>query len=203
DDVQWADYSSLQLVEKLVLDNHLQRLFVICSYRQNEIHEGHPLFASIAKMEKSREVGRIHLQPLTAADVQSFVADTLYSSMDRVQELAELIFKRSKGNSFFLTEILKDLHKRGFFYFDELQGEWNWNLQGITGLPVDDNVVDFLIGQHQNLTADVRSILMLSSAIGSEFDYGMLALIGEEPPGVIAAAIGQAVQEEFIVPADH
>ena len=42
DDVQWADYSSLQLVEKLVLDNHLQRMFVICSFRQNEIHEGHP-----------------------------------------------------------------------------------------------------------------------------------------------------------------
>ena len=203
DDVQWADYSSLQLVEKLVLDNHLQRLFVICSYRQNEIHEGHPLFASITRMEKSREVGRIHLQPLTGEDVQSLVADTLFSSMNRVQELSEVIFKRSKGNSVFLTEILKDLYKRGYFYFDERQGEWNWNLQGIEDLPVNDNVVDFLMGQLQNLPSGVRSILMLSSAIGSVFDYGMLALIGEEPPEVIAAAIGQAVQEEFIVPADH
>lgn len=116
DDVQWADYSSLQLVEKLVLDNHLQRLFVICSYRQNEIHEGHPLFASIARIEKSREVTRIHLKPLNEEDVQSLIADTLYSSKDRVQKLTGLIFKRSKGNSFFLTEILKDLHKRGFLF---------------------------------------------------------------------------------------
>lgn len=44
---------------------------------------------------------------------------------------------------------------------------------------------------------------MLSSAAGSVFDYGMLMLIGEEAPEVIAAAITRAVQEEYIVPADH
>lgn len=203
DDVQWADYSSLQLVEKLVLDNHLQRLFVICSYRQNEIHEGHPLFASIARIEKSREVSRIHLKPLNEEDVQSLIADTLYSSKERVKKLTGLIFKRSKGNSFFLTEILKDLHKRGFFAFDKLSGEWNWDLEQIEALPVNDNVVDFLVGQLQNLPADVRSILMLSSAVGNVFDYGMLTLIGEEPPEVISAAISRAVHEEYILPADH
>ncbi|WNS44620.1 diguanylate cyclase [Paenibacillus sp. MMS20-IR301] len=203
DDLQWADYSSLQLVEKLMLDNHLQRLFVILSYRQNEIHEGHPLFASIAKIEKNREVSRIHLSPLKEEDVQSLIADALYSTTDRVQELSGLVYKRSKGNSFFLTEILKDLHKRGLFYFDKLSGEWNWRLAQIASLPVNDNVVDFLVGQLQTLPEEVRSILMLSSAIGSEFDYSMLTLIADAPPEAIAAAVGRAVQEEFILPSDH
>lgn len=44
---------------------------------------------------------------------------------------------------------------------------------------------------------------MLSSAVGNVFDYGMLTLIGEEPPEVIAAAISRAVHEEYILPADH
>lgn len=203
DDVQWADYSSLQLVEKLVLDNHLQRLFVILSFRQNEIHEGHPLFATTARIEKSRKVEHIILQPLKEGDVQSLIAETLYSTPERVQKLTGLVYKRSKGNSFFLTEILKDLYKRGIFYFDKLSGEWGWELERIEELPVDDNVVDFLVGQLQVLPQDVRSILMLCSAIGNAFDYGMLRLIDEEPPEVTAAAIGYAVRQEFIIPADH
>ncbi|QUL52771.1 diguanylate cyclase [Paenibacillus tritici] len=203
DDVQWADYSSLQLVEKLVLDNHLQRLFVICSYRQNEIHEGHPLFNAMARMNRKREVSQIQLQPLKENDVQSLVADTLYSSMERVQDISGLLYKRSKGNSFFLTEMLKDLYKRGELYFDKLNGEWSWNLQRLEELPVHDSVVDFLVGQLEHLPEEVRSILMLSSAVGSEFDYGMLTLLGEEQPERVAAAITRAVQEEFILPADH
>ncbi|MEK4515367.1 diguanylate cyclase [Paenibacillus sp. FSL H8-0122] len=203
DDVQWADYSSLQLVEKLVLDNHLQRMFVICSFRQNEIHEGHPLFAAMAKIGKNREVGRIHLQPLQETDVQSLVADTLYSSMERVEGITGRLYKRSKGNSFFLTEMLKDLHRRGIIYFDKRNGEWSWSLEELEALPVHDSVVDFLVGQLQHLPEEVRHILMLSSAAGSVFDYGMLTLIGEEAPEVIAAAVTRAVQEEYIVPADH
>lgn len=203
DDVQWADYSSLKLVEKLMLDNHLQRMFVICSFRQNEIHEGHPLFAAMVKIGKNREVGRIHLQPLQETDVQSLVADTLYSSMERVEGITGRLYKRSKGNSFFLTEILKDLYRRGIIYFDKQDGEWSWSLEELEALPVHDSVVDFLVGQLQHLPEEVRHILMLSSAAGSVFDYGMLTLIGEEAPEVIAAAVTRAVQEEYIVPADH
>ncbi|WP_340024342.1 diguanylate cyclase [Paenibacillus sp. FSL K6-1096] len=203
DDVQWADYSSLQLVEKLVLDYHLQRLFVVCSFRDSEIHDGHPLFTVMDRIGKNRKVGRIHLQPLKEPDIRSLVAGTLHSSPERVQELAYRLFRRSKGNSFFVTEMLKDLYKKGIIYFSQPDGEWRWSLERMDTLPIHDSVVDFLVGQLRHLPEEVRRILMLGSAAGSVFDYGILPLIAEEPPEIIAAAVARAVQDEYLVPADH
>ncbi|WP_019910143.1 diguanylate cyclase [Paenibacillus sp. HW567] len=203
DDVQWADYSSLQLVERLVLDPQLRRVFIVCSYRQNEIHEGHPLFGAIAKIEKSREVGSITLNPLSEDKLGRLIADTLYTSKSRVLELTEVIYKRTKGNSFFTNEILKDLYKNGYLYFDDVQGAWDWQLEQILSLPVNENVVDFLMLRQQELPEDVQRILMLSAAIGNVFDFGILALIAEEPLEVIVRAFAKTVEEEFILPVDH
>ncbi|WP_054941233.1 diguanylate cyclase [Paenibacillus ihuae] len=202
DDLQWADFSSVKLVERLMLDPHLRRLFIVCSYRANEIHEGHPLFASIAKIETSRDVGVIALEPLAAHDVQSLIADTLYSPPERVNMLAEVIYKRTKGNSFFVSELLKELYRNGLLLFDERRGIWSWQLEQIQKLPVNDNVVEFLIMKLNSLPEEVRTILMLSAAIGNVFNIGMLKLISEEPQSFVTRVIAAAVEEELIVPED-
>ncbi|MBW4083011.1 diguanylate cyclase [Paenibacillus sp. S150] len=203
DDVQWADYSSLQLVEQLLRRSQLQRMLIVCSYRQNEIHEGHPLFGSIAALEKSGEVGRIFLNSLSADKVGSLIADTFYTASGKVDELTEVIYKRTKGNAFFVNELLKNLYKNGYVYFDEAQDMWSWRLQEILGLPASDSVVDFLMLKQLELPENVRRILMMSAAVGNVFDLGILALIAGEPLELIAQAIATAVEEEFIVPEDH
>ncbi|CQR56720.1 diguanylate cyclase [Paenibacillus riograndensis] len=203
DDVQWADYSSLHLVGKLVLESQLHKVFIVCSYRQHEIHEGHPLFGVIAAIEKNHEVAKIVLNTLSAEKVGCLVAETLYTTPLRVQELTEVIFKRTKGNAFFVNEIMKDLYKNGYLYFDEVTGGWNWQLEQIIGLPVNDSVVDFLMLKQQELPGNVQRILMLCAAVGNVFDFGLLALIADESLEVVAQAIARAVAEEFIIPEEH
>ncbi|MDQ0192847.1 diguanylate cyclase [Paenibacillus wynnii] len=200
DDVQWADLSSLQLVEKLILNTRLRKFFVICSYRHNDISQGHLIFSSIVKIEKSREVGRIVLDSLSVEAVESLIADTLCTDSGSVKELTDVIYKRTKGNTFFVNEILKDLYKKGYLYFDDLKGAWNWDLNQILNLPFNDNVVDFLIMNLKNLPEDVRRMLMLSASIGSLFDFNMLTLIGEVDRVEIARALMKAVDEDIILP---
>ncbi|WP_379154068.1 diguanylate cyclase [Paenibacillus sp. sgz5001063] len=202
DDVQWADYSSLQLVEKL-MGHQLQKVLIVCSYRQNEIHEGHPLFGMISNLANTHEVGTIILNSLSASQVGSLIADTLFTTVTRAAELTEVIYKRTKGNVFFVYEILKDLYRNGYLYFDESEGLWTWQLQRIMSLPVNENVVDFLMLKQQELPEKVRRILMLSAVVGNVFDFGILALIADEPLEVIAHAIATAVEKEYILPDDY
>lgn len=202
DDVQWADVSTMQLVQKLVLDNHLQKCFIICSYRQDEITQGHPLFISREKIEASREVGQIKLNSLSARNVESLVADTLFTDSVRVKELSEIIYLRTKGNSFFVNEFLKDLYRNGYLFFDELHGVWNWDLEQIMNLHVNDNIVDFLMRKLKNMPEDVRRIMMLGAAIGDKFDFNLLSLIGQEDRGFIAGSLMKAVEEDILIPTD-
>jgi serine/threonine protein kinase len=43
DDLQWADSASLKLIELIMMDTDLEYLFLIGSYRDNEINPTHPL----------------------------------------------------------------------------------------------------------------------------------------------------------------
>ncbi|WP_379129541.1 diguanylate cyclase [Paenibacillus sp. sgz500958] len=200
DDAQWADLASLQLVERLISGNHLRKCFFICSYRQNEIPQGHPLFAIMSKLEKSRVAGHIILEPMTPGDVEQLVTDTLHTENGKVHQLAAIIYKRTKGNSFYVKEILKDLYRNGLLFFDDLLGGWSWNQEEIMQLPINDNVVDFLMIKLKNLPPDVLEVLMLSAAVGSVFDYQMLVMISNHTPKVIAQSIVKAVDEDIIVP---
>ncbi|MCL6456670.1 MAG: serine/threonine-protein kinase PknK, partial [Gorillibacterium sp.] len=202
DDVQWADLSNLQLVERLVLNNRLRKLFIVGSYRHNEISPHHAFYTSMTKIEKSREIGQIKLNSLLPQDLDSFIADTLCTDPSRVRELSDFIYKRTKGNSFFVNQILKDLHRNEYLYFDEREGAWSWKLEQLMHLPINDDVVDFLMMRLNHLPEDVRKILMISASIGNSFDFDMLSLIGETERNVIARALIQAVDEDIIIPLD-
>ncbi|NJJ37948.1 diguanylate cyclase [Paenibacillus apii] len=202
DDVQWADLSNLQLVKKLALSNSLQKLFIICSCRQSEMPQSHPLFVTIGEIEKSRTVENIVLSPLSSGDVQHLIADTLYTGADRVRELSDILYARTKGNSFFINEILKELYKNGFIYFDDLEGVWQWKTARIADLHINDNVVEFLMSKLQTLPEEDLKVLRLGASIGNLFDFNMLSLIGEVDLKVIAKSLIKAVDEDLILPAD-
>ncbi|MDT3426712.1 diguanylate cyclase (GGDEF)-like protein/PAS domain S-box-containing protein [Paenibacillus forsythiae] len=202
DDVQWADSSNLQLIKKLALSNHLRKLFIVCSYRPLAEAENSPLFASIAEIEKSREVGGITLGSLSLGDVENFIADTLYTEPGQVKELSGIIYARTKGNSFFINEVLNELHKNGFIFFDDLEGEWKWVLAQISDLNINDNVVEFLMLKLQDLPEEDKRVLRLCASIGNLFDYKMLSLLAGEEHHVIARSLIRAVGEDIIIPAD-
>ncbi|WP_150275737.1 diguanylate cyclase [Paenibacillus tepidiphilus] len=202
DDLQWADYSSLQLVERLMQGNQLRRIMLVLSYRSHEIPAGHPLFAMKARLEKSKEAEEIHLEPLPLPDIQQLVADTLYTHPDEVLELAKAVHKRAKGNSFYVNELLKELYRGGYLYFDDMHGEWTWRLSEIAALPVNDSVVDFLMTKLTGLPAGQRELLTICAAVGNEFDYGMLLRLADAPVETVLQTLAVGVEEEFIRPAD-
>lgn len=203
DDVQWADPSTLQLLEKLLLSNHLRRLFVICAYRQHETPKGHPLFAAVDEIERNgRAAGLLHLTPISPSAVGQLVADTLYTDTEAIGELSNILYARTKGNAFFINEILKDLYDKKLLYFADNEGIWKWRLDEIGKLDINENIVEFLMGKLRILPEGDQRVLRLCAAIGSQFEFNMLMLIGEVAPEEIASSLVRAVDNDLIVPAD-
>lgn len=203
DDLQWADHSTLQLLGKVVLSNRLRRLFIVCAYRQQETMQGHPLFEVLEEMEKNGgQVDRVILNALPQEAAAQLIADTLFTDTASVSPLSELIYSRTKGNSFFMTEILKELHKERLIHFDETKGIWAWELDRIGQLDISENIIGFLINKLRVLPEENLHTLRLAACIGSSFDYGMLAQISRENPVMIAKSLIRAVEEDLIFPAD-
>ncbi|MFM7278039.1 MAG: ATP-binding protein, partial [Microcystis aeruginosa] len=111
DDLQWADLASLQLIELIMLDGDMDYLFLIGSYRSNEINSTHPLTATLDKLEQGGIIiNQVILRPLGPAQVNQLIADTLNHSPEYVQSLSALVWQKTHGNPFFVNEFLKTIY---------------------------------------------------------------------------------------------
>ncbi|MGF1933673.1 MAG: AAA family ATPase [Nostoc sp. ChiQUE02] len=201
DDMQWADTATLNLIQTIITDSSIQYLCFILAYRDNEIDVVHPLNLM---MEKVRQHGAITteilLNPLNIAYVNQLIADTLHSSVERVEPLAQLIIQKTDGNPFFVNEFLKILYQENLLNFDRQHGVWQWNIAEIEAQGITDNIVSLMIGRMQKLSRATQHVLKLASCIGNRFDLEVLAIVGEQSIEETANALFEAILRGLIIP---
>ncbi|MEG3974976.1 AAA family ATPase [Microcoleus sp. herbarium8] len=206
DDLQWADSASLKLLQLLMEDTG--HLLVLGAYRDNEVSPTHPFMLTVDEIIKSgAAVNTINLQPLSLADMNQLVADTLICNLSLAQPLTELVYQKTKGNPFFSTQFLKALHEEGQIIFDPPQsplskggskGRWQCDIAQARLTHADD-VVEFMAAQLQKLPRETQDVLKLAACIGAQFDLETLAIVSEELPEQTASALWKALQEGLIL----
>jgi predicted ATPase len=153
-------------------------------------------------------VNTITLQPLSLADLNQLVADTLICDLSLAGPLTELVYQKTKGNPFFSTQFLKSLYEDGQIIFDPpvsplskggSKGGWQCDIAQVTFADASD-VVEFMAAQLQKLPAPTQEVLKLAACIGAQFDLDTLAIVNEELPEQTASALWRALQEELILP---
>ncbi|MEH1988272.1 AAA family ATPase [Nostoc sp.] len=214
DDMQWADTATLNLIQTIIAGSNIQYLCFILAYRDNEVDVVHPFSLMI---EKVRQYGarttEILLTPLNLVYVNQLIADTLHSSAEQVESLAQLIIQKTDGNPFFVNEFLKTLHQENLLNFDPLQsptplgkggqrgvkGGWRWDIAEIEAQGITDNIVNLIIERMQKLPLATQQVLKLASCIGNRFDLEVLALVGEQSIEETANALVEAILRGLII----
>ncbi|MEG4212345.1 AAA family ATPase [Microcoleus sp. S13_B4] len=197
DDLQWADSASLKLLELLMEDRG--HLLVLGAYRDNEVSPVHPFMLTVNEIIKSGAVvNTINLQPLSLADMNQLVADTLICNLSLAQPLTELVYQKTQGNPFFSTQFLKALYEDGQIIFNWDVGYWQCDIAQVRLTHASD-VVEFMAAQLQKLPIKTQDIVKLAACIGAQFDLDTLAVVSEELPEQTAAALQKALQEGLIL----
>ncbi len=201
DDLQWADAASLKLLQLLVTTPDSHYLFVIGTYRDNEVKATHPLMLTLAELEKDGvKLNQITLAPLKLAHISQLVADTLNCSPEEAQPLAELVLAKTGGNPFFMNEFLKSLYAEGLLIFDFEKGAWQWTLEKIQARGITDNVVELMTNEIQKLSLQTQYILKLAACIGNQFDLQTLSIVGERSVAETATNLVEVVTQGLIFP---
>ncbi len=111
DDMHWSDKPSLLLLVHLARRINTSRLVIIGTYRDVELERSHPLAETIATLRRERLYERVLLRGLPVAEVQAFIEAV--GGQETRGEFAELIFRETEGNPFFVAEILRHLVETG------------------------------------------------------------------------------------------
>ena len=201
DDLQWADSASLKLIQLLMSDPDSQYLLAIGAYRDNEVSATHPLMLTLDEIKKMGvAVHEIAVRPLKISDVNLLIAETLNCQLEEARSLGLLVFDKTNGNPFFLTQFLKSLYEEHLLNFNLTNGRWHWNVEQIKAMPIADNVVELMVGKIQKLSGETQEVLKLAACIGNIFDLKTLSLVNEKPESQTAKALWTAIQEGLILP---
>jgi predicted ATPase/signal transduction histidine kinase len=197
DDLQWADSASLQSIELLMQSKGY--LLLLGAYRDNEVSPNHPLILMLAKLRQSKSViNKITLAPLTFADTNQLVADTLHCNTDSAKPLTESIDLKAHGNPLFITQFLKALHGDGEIWFNP-DGYWECDIVKIQSLAITDDVVEFIAMQIQKLPLATQDVLKLAACIGDRFDLEVLSIVSEQSQ-LVTMAVWNGLQAGLILP---
>jgi predicted ATPase/signal transduction histidine kinase len=204
DDLQWADTASLKLIQLVIADPDSKHLLLIAAYRDNEVSATHPFMLTLEEIQKTGAiVNAIALKPLDISHIRQIVADTLQEN-EKSQYLADLLFEQTRGNPFFLTQLLQTLYQEKLLFFDLQSNSWQWNIAQVQAFVFSNcNVIELVTKNIQKLPLPTQQVLKLAACIGNCFSLDILAIIYEKSPSETAAELWSALQSGLILPLDN
>lgn len=200
DDLQWADPGTLFLLETLVCDPDQKFLYAIGAYRHNEVGENHPLALTLENIEKKTAFRSIELAPLEPEHIYFYISDIVQRSKNEVTELGDLVYLKTQGNPFFLSQFLQSLHTEGHLVFNADKHYWEWDLENIRELDFTDNVVELMLGKLRKLPDSTQDMIKFAAAIGNRFDLSILAGITQQDLDTAQQLLMPAVTHRLILP---
>ncbi|RUT06999.1 serine/threonine protein kinase [Dulcicalothrix desertica PCC 7102] len=202
DDLQWADSATLKLMQTLITNSDSKYLLIIGAYRDNEVSPTHPLIQTVNEIQqKSIIVNNIVLKELGLDDVTQLIASTLNDTTTKIYTLAELIYHKTAGNPFFLTQLLLALDQEKLLEFDFNSISWKWDIEEIQAIGITDkSVVEIVASRIQNLPETTQELLKFAACIGNRFTLDVLSIVTEENTIVIANQLDAALQSGLILP---
>ncbi|MER3432857.1 MAG: serine/threonine protein kinase [Leptolyngbya sp. ERB_1_1] len=201
DDLQWADFSSLRLIQRIVSDSDHQGLLLIGAYRDNEVSLTHPLIQTLEDIRQAGiTVNQIVLQPLNQAQVAQLVTETLHANSSQAKSLANLVFQKTQGNPFFVVQLLKSLYQDDRLTFNFDQRRWQWDIEQLQDIDISENVVELMVSQVQKLSQTTQNVLKLAACIGDKFSLNVLSIVYQRSISETAQDLWEALQAGFVLP---
>lgn len=206
DDWQWADAASLNLLKILLTNQEADYSLFIASYRDNEIYPSHPFEMTLDEMKKEEvTINTVHLDNLSIDNLNEMISETLSQNKQQVSHLSQLIHEKTRGNAFFVNQILKSLYEDHLLFFSFNSKSWVWDMEKIKSMDLTDNVVDLMAEKVQRLSEKTQNVLKLAACIGNRFDLSTLQIINDDSENqeeleLTRTGLEDALIEGFVIP---
>ena len=199
DDLQWIDSASLELFEKVIFDNSIRGLMFICTYRENEVDESHPLIRTIEKIKNNNgKIEYLHLDNLNINAAAEMIFNIFNCNKEDAYVLAKIVNGKTLGNPFYIIEFLKYCNEKKLIYYNVSQKRWKWDESGIRNSKTSDNVVDLLIEKMKTLPQATKELISMAACIGNRFDIKILSEISGKNFENINECLKPAITGEMI-----
>lgn len=171
DDLQWFDHASLNVVRQLC-SQAPAHVFLIGSYRteaQNrktvhdvlEVARSAPAFAQ-----------ELQLEPFQEGETRALVAFILKSAPEAVGPIAARVHRETRGNPFYIGQLLQTVLEEEVLQFDADRQGWTWSDHRRTH---QHEITELMLERMNALPALQRSVLQRCATLGGRCSAALAA----------------------------
>jgi tetratricopeptide (TPR) repeat protein len=171
DDLQWADDTSIELVNQVASQVTDRPLLLALAHRPDE-----PLGTALKVGELPHHT-HLRLYELSKQASLQLLDTLLPTTPEMPQPLKELILKNAQGNPLFIEEVAHSLIEN-YLTLDEESGTYHARINlGEEQIEVPDSVNRVIMSRIDRLDESSRNVLKVASVIGQEFEYWLFSTI--------------------------
>ncbi|WP_020418826.1 helix-turn-helix transcriptional regulator [Amycolatopsis sp. ATCC 39116] len=176
EDLHWADSSSRNLLSFLLNRLRGQRLLVVGSYREEDVHRRHPLRAMLVELVRLPVVTHVELRPFGTAEARAFVEALADGPV--TPEIVAWVAERSEGNPFFAEELMA---------------------AGVECEDLPAGLAEVLLSRLERLSPEARRVVRTISAAGDSVAHTALAEVTGLDELELDEALREAVHHHVLV----
>jgi tetratricopeptide (TPR) repeat protein len=204
DDLHWADKPTLRLLKHLLVEGQGVRALIIGTYRDSDLHRGHPMTEVLADLRREQGVERLAIGGLGQSEIVEIMERAGGHELDPpLIALSHELFRETDGNPFYTGEILRHLLESGTIYQQE-NGRFTVRLElsergRLSGLTLPQSVREVLGRRVERLGQETANVLSVAAVIGREFDIDLLAMVSERSEDELLELLESAVAASVLV----
>ena len=174
EDLQWADTSSIELLELLFRLAETHRILFINVFRPDHPETGDRIVSTIQKSLSGIYV-EVLLQPLNGQKSLELIKNVLNIG-ELPHEVSNKIVERTGGNPFFIEEVVQSFIDEGAV----VPKNGSFAVTGmIDTVVIPQSVFDVLMARIDRLERQTRNLIKVAAVIGRNFFYRILADVVE------------------------
>ncbi|KPA14067.1 multi-sensor signal transduction multi-kinase [Candidatus Magnetomorum sp. HK-1] len=199
DDMQWIDSESLRLLLFLLQNKSLSNIFLFFTFRNDKTEKANHVEKKLKEIPDTK-IERHHLpmENLLFGDILNLIKDTMITSHDTSKSLCELIYSKTRGNAFFVHQLLKTLFKEEIIYYDNWGHGFRFLKNEMEQYPVSNNVADLLITRFNKFPEQTQELLKIASCLGDKFNLKTMAVVTKQSEFIITELLKPALYEGLI-----
>ncbi len=184
DDLQWADASSIELLHLIARRIGGSRVAVLAAYNRELVEDRADVIAMEESLIGIGAARQCPLRPLSHADTAALVQQVFGVGETTTREFSALVFGWTRGNPFFLEEVLKTLVDSG--RLREVEGAWTgWEM---TEIDLPSSIRDAVRGRFRSLRSNVRALADVLAVVGTSVGHDiLLSVSGTDEPEFLEA----------------
>lgn len=170
DNLQWADIYSINLISAMLPSLHQASVLLIGAFRSNELSSISPLQQLIDSATNA-----IKLLPLQNLDQNAstlLIKEIFGVNLPDQNRLIDILYQKSKGNPYFIIELIKQLNQEGLLSLTDTGWSIEWDK--IKALEVSSILLETLRKSIDFLEPRHVQILTVAAVIGIRFPMELL-----------------------------